>query len=323
MRYKKCINRGQIRYVFFWAIFVGSFNCSANSYHPENYSISSISAVSSSSSSSNSGSSSTIINSSSSSSSSISNIDNYLNDEIRLDHASYVFRFKHSVYNVTIPENSVGKTYAQQLPDEDKVGIQVIPNLDVKFRIVSGDRDKLFKAEERLVGGFAFLAIKTRTSNVILNREKTDEYRLAIKAFGTQIEANGKHLYESETVVLLRVLDRNDLSPLFYPTEYSKTVPEDTPLHKSILQVNAEDADLGINGEIYYSFLQENDNFAVHPTSGVITLTRSLHYLEKNIHELIVLANDRVSAASHRLNQASKAKVIIKVEPVSEYSILI
>ncbi|XP_055855772.1 fat-like cadherin-related tumor suppressor homolog isoform X2 [Episyrphus balteatus] len=313
MRYKKCVNKGQIRYVFFWAIFVGSFNCSAySSYHPENYSISSISAVSSS-----------IISSSSSSNSitsSSNNIDDYVNDDIRLDHdASYVFRFKHSIYNVTIPENSVGKTYALQLPDEDKVGIQVIPNLDVKYRIISGDRDKLFKAEERLVGGFAFLAIKTRTSNVILNREKTDEYRLGVKAFGTQLEPNGKHLYESETVVLLRVLDRNDLSPLFYPTEYSKTVPEDTPLHKSILQVNAEDADLGINGEIYYSFLQENDNFAVHPTSGVITLTRSLHYLEKNIHELIVLANDRVSAASHRLNQASKAKVIIKVEPVNLY----
>ena len=42
---------------------------------------------------------------------------------------------------------------------------------------------------------------------------------------------------ETETVVYVRVLDTNDLNPLFYPTEYEETVPEDTPLHRSILKV--------------------------------------------------------------------------------------
>ncbi|XP_037908128.1 fat-like cadherin-related tumor suppressor homolog isoform X10 [Hermetia illucens] len=235
------------------------------------------------------------------------------------DHTAYIFKFDHALYNVTIPENSVGKSYAVQPPNEDRLGIKIIPNLDVKFRIVSGDRDKLFKAEDRLVGDFVFLAIRTRTGNVILNREKTDEYRLGIKAVATQMERNGKHLYECETVVSLKVLDRNDLSPLFYPTEYSKTVPEDMPLHKSIVKVIAEDADLGINGEIYYSFLDDTDYFAIHPTTGVISLTRRVKYVDRSIHELTVLATDRGSSTSNRMSQASKAKVTIRVRPVNLY----
>ena len=234
------------------------------------------------------------------------------------DHQAYIFKFEKPLYNVTIAENSVGKTYALQPPnDENRLGIQIIPNLDVKFRIISGDRDKLFKAEERLVGDFVFLAIRTRTGIVILNREKTEEYKLGIRASATQFERNGKHVYDCETLVKLKVLDRNDLSPLFYPTEYSKTVPEDMPLHQSILKVMAEDADLGINGEIYYSFLDDNEYFAIHPTSGVISLTRHLKYSDKSLYVLMVLASDRGIGSNHRLNQASKAKVVIKVEPVS------
>jgi protocadherin Fat 1/2/3 len=45
--------------------------------------------------------------------------------------------------------------------------------------------------------------------------------------------------------------------------------------------VKAEDADSGINGEIYYSIAEETDQFAVHPVSGVISLTRPLVYRQE------------------------------------------
>ncbi|EAA03233.5 AGAP011529-PA, partial [Anopheles gambiae str. PEST] len=93
-------------------------------------------------------------------------------------------------------------------------------------------------------------------------------------------------------------------------------ITEDTPLHKSILHVVAEDADLGLNGEIYYSILDETEQFAVHPTTGVITLTRPLRFAERALHELTVVANDRGIGSTSR-NQASKARVKIKVLQVS------
>lgn len=211
----------------------------------------------------------------------------------------------------------MGKIYAVQPTNEARMGISSAPDIDIKYRIIAGDKDKLFKAEERTVGDFTFLAIRTRTGNIVLNREKTDLYHLKVRATGTRRDYKTKIVQEDECIVNVIVLDTNDLSPLFYPNEYSITVPEDMALHQNIVKVMAEDADLGINAEIYYSFLEETDWFSVHPTSGVISLTRPLKYIEKSLHELIVIANDRGSSPSNRHSQPSKAKVKIHVEQVS------
>lgn len=188
------------------------------------------------------------------------------------------FRFTQSLYNVSIPENSIGKTY---VVPENRMGIKLASadsDVDVKFRIVSGDREKFFKAEERTVGDFCFLLIRTRTSNVdVLNRERKDRYVLEVRATSSRRDSRNRMItLEADVTVVVTILDTNDLNPLFYPIEYETTVTEDTPLHRSILRVIAEDADLGRNGEIYYSFAEETDQFAVHPVSGVITLTRPL-----------------------------------------------
>lgn len=188
------------------------------------------------------------------------------------------FRFTQALYNVSIPENSIGKTY---VVPEERMGIKLASadsDVDIKFRIVSGDRDKFFKAEERTVGDFCFLLIRTRTNNVdVLNRERKDRYVLEVRATTSERDGRNRAItLEADATVVVTILDTNDLNPLFYPTEYETTVTEDTPLHRSILRVIAEDADLGRNGEIYYSFAEETDQFAVHPVSGVITLTRPL-----------------------------------------------
>ncbi|EDW19762.2 fat-like cadherin-related tumor suppressor homolog isoform X3 [Drosophila mojavensis] len=225
--------------------------------------------------------------------------------------------FSHQTYNVTIPENSIGKTYAKGVLHEDLAGITIDSKYDIKYRIISGDKEKLFKAEERLVGNFAFLSIRTRTSNVVLNREKTEEYNLKVRALITYANGKNNSIYETDTTIHVKVLDRNDLSPLFYPTEYAVTVPEDTPKHDSILKVIADDADLGINGEIYYSFLIESESFAIHPTTGDITILKQLNYAENSHYELIVLANDRGAAINQQSYQSSKAKVSITVKQVN------
>jgi hypothetical protein len=171
----------------------------------------------------------------------------------------YQFNFAHPIYNVTIPENSVQKTYAiQPYSDKDRMGIQLFdvdkPShqiVDVKYQIVGGDKNKIFKAEERIIGDFAFLTIRTRTNNIVLNREKGDSYRLRVRATITRssrIGSKRRSIQEVDALVDVKVLDKNDLSPLFYPTKYSITIADDTPLHQSILRVTAEDADVGING---------------------------------------------------------------------------
>ena len=64
-------------------------------------------------------------------------------------------------------------------------------------------------------------------------------------------------------------------------------VPEDTPLHRSIAQVKADDADLGVNGEVYFSLADvSSEQFAVHPLTGVLTLTRPLVFAEQTFHDV-------------------------------------
>ncbi|XP_077287800.1 fat-like cadherin-related tumor suppressor homolog [Arctopsyche grandis] len=234
------------------------------------------------------------------------------------------FRFQHPIYNVTIPENSVGKVYAKQPPGEDTLGLRTSQdgNLDVRYKIINGDKNKFFKAEERQVGDFCFLSIRTRTGNTdVLNRERKDKYTLEVRASASKRDGKNKILMEADTTVIVKILDTNDLSPLFYPTEYSITIPEDAPLHQSIIKVTAEDADFGFNGEIYYSFLEETDQFAIHPSSGVVTITRPLTLNERSYHEIVVLGKDRgalfqTSGTSH----AARAMLTIKVKQVNLFS---
>ena len=232
------------------------------------------------------------------------------------------FQFTSKIYNVSIPENSVAKVYAVPPPGSVRMGVQVHPALtNIRFKITSGDREKFFKADHETVGDFCFLNVRTRTGNVdVLNRERRDRFVLEVRGTASKEDGGNRISLEATTQVVVTVSDTNDLKPLFYPTEYSETVFEDTPVHQSILKVVAEDADLGRNGEIYYSFADDTDQFAIHPTSGVISLSRPLRYNEGTYYELAVIAQDRGVTMKSGSGMLSRARVRIRVKSVNLYS---
>jgi len=186
-------------------------------------------------------------------------------------------------YNASIYENNVGKSYVTA--DGERMGIQLPsvffpsarngqqPLPDIRYRIVAGDKNRLFKAESRLVGDFSFLLLRTRTGQVdVLNRERADLHKLRVRAtLRSPVDGTDSDLLDAEADVWVHVLDTNDLSPMFYPSEYEANVPEDAPLHSSILAVKADDADVGINSQIYYSLAQSSDQFAVHRKLDLVT----------------------------------------------------
>ncbi len=225
------------------------------------------------------------------------------------------FHFTQNTYNATILENSVAKTFVTPIV---KMGMFITdPTLDIRYRIISGDRNKLFKAEARTIGDFCFLRIRTRSGmQKVINRESQDTISLVIKAVAKY--KNGPSL-SSQCEVTIHVEDANDAFPLFYPTSYELDLAENTPLHQSVLQVSASDADIGVNGEIYFSFDQGTETFAIHPTSGVITLTRPLSYIEQNSYELDILAEDRGPRLGMGASVA-RAKLSIQVRPVNFFS---
>lgn len=250
------------------------------------------------------------------------------------------------VVDSTLPPSQVTKTILKDDPSFPyspyvRMGVylgSVNAPFIVKYKIIGGDDRKLFKVEGRRVGDFSFLLIRTRSvEGGTLNREYQELYHLKIRAtISTHPQFLHNHLERETPIgivhqlkslrvklrcdVNLRVEDSNDLSPLFYPTEFNVEIPSDTPIDTKITQVTAFDSDSGVNGEIYYYLdtsnlsLEEaaNFDFTVHPTRGFVSVVRPLtaHSLEssrgtstyrtsergsstRTFRELIIYATDR------------------------------
>ena len=227
-----------------------------------------------------------------------------------------LFHFTHAHYNASIAENAIGKTYV--LTERVKMGIFTTDaTLSIKYRVVGGDPTRFFKAEEEKVGDFSFLRIRTRTTVLaVLNRERQETFDLSVKAVARY--PNAPKLV-TQTTVTVRVTDANDLSPLFYPTSYSVDVAENAPLYSSVASVTASDADIGVNGEVYYSFERRTDTFAIHPTSGVVILTQRLSYADVDRYQLTVLAMDRGPSLRYQA-RVSRALLMVNVHEVNYHA---
>ncbi|XP_025063474.1 protocadherin Fat 1 isoform X5 [Alligator sinensis] len=230
----------------------------------------------------------------------------------RPHHASPM-QFTKVQYNATVYENSAAKTYVGH---PVKMGIYIRnPLWDIRYKIISGDNENLFKAEEYVLGNFCFLRIRTKGGNTaILNREVKDHYILTVKAVEKHTNT------EARTKVRVQVLDTNDLRPLFSPTSYSVSLPENTAIRTSIARVSATDADIGTNGEFYYSFKERTDMFAIHPTSGVVVLTGRLDYSEAKLYEMEILAVDRGMKLYGSSGISSMARLTVHIEQANEHA---
>ncbi|OWK59504.1 Protocadherin Fat 2 [Lonchura striata] len=216
--------------------------------------------------------------------------------------------FTHFFYNATIYENSAPKTYVESYV---KMGIyKKVPEWDIRYRIASGDNSGLFKTEEHVIGDFCFLRIRTRSSNTaLLNREVKDSYMLIIKATESTLA------YEAWAKVLIHILDRNDLKPLFSPPSYKVSIREDTPLKTVVNTLSATDADAGQNAEFYYALSTKSNLFTVHPTTGAVMVTGRLNSTHRGRHNLQVLAVDRMRKITEGNGFGNLASLTIQVEP--------
>ena len=122
-----------------------------------------------------------------------------------------------------------------------------------------------------------------------LDREERDFYRVNIIAFD-----GGEPPELGVMEVNIAVGDANDHGPQFLNSTYKVVIPESARPQANIVKVQAEDKDIGINGEIRYH-LSDNDHadvFEIDEESGEITLKGSLDYEETKRYLLTVEATD-------------------------------
>uniref|UniRef100_UPI00398E5349 cadherin-related family member 2 n=1 Tax=Pristiophorus japonicus TaxID=55135 RepID=UPI00398E5349 len=140
-----------------------------------------------------------------------------------------------------------------------------------------------------------------QTGNVILNgtlsyADKSKSYQLTIKASDYGGMHNGNFIIQSTTVfAFINVKDVPDMNPVFLNIPYQTTVPENTPMGRTIFQVLAIDGDRGINDNITYA-IQSSEHpglFEIVTWSGDIFVNGSLDREVLPVVELQVIAKEK------------------------------
>uniref|UniRef100_A0A3B3XID2 Cadherin domain-containing protein n=1 Tax=Poecilia mexicana TaxID=48701 RepID=A0A3B3XID2_9TELE len=211
-----------------------------------------------------------------------------------------------------------------------------IPEIDlnVSESAFTGEKFALPKAFDADVGVYSVKAYKlshnehfaldaqnagdpTVSAEMVLQKPLDREKQSLIKLTLTATDG-GKPAKSGTLLINVNVEDVNDNIPVFDKPLYKVRVPENTPLGAAVISVHARDLDEGINGEIQYSFInQDNDNnvnkFSINPITGEINIKDELDHERNNVVELRVQAKDRGTST-----RASHCKVLIEITDIND-----
>ena len=127
-------------------------------------------------------------------------------------------------------------------------------------------------AQGNEAGHFAVFPDGQLYINATLNRRHTAYYRLGVTATD--------QLHSASTTVIIYITTANKNTPVFVNQTYSFSLLSNLPVGGFVGRVEAVDKDLGLNGEVQYSLLENKEGvFSVDEKTGIIRLTRKL---EKN-----------------------------------------
>uniref|UniRef100_A0A3Q3A5V5 Protocadherin 2 alpha b 10 n=1 Tax=Kryptolebias marmoratus TaxID=37003 RepID=A0A3Q3A5V5_KRYMA len=206
--------------------------------------------------------------------------------------------------------------------------------LNVSELALPGEKFSLPKAFDADVGGYSVKAYKLSqnehfTLDVQNNGEPSmfaelalhkplDREKQPFMKFTLTALDGAKPPKSGTLLITVNVQDVNDNIPIFDKHLYKATVLENTPPGAAVISVHARDLDEGLNGEIQYSFInQDHDNivdkFAIDALTGEITVNGGLDHETNNAVELRVQAKDK------GLNsRASNCKVLVEIIDVND-----
>ncbi|XP_051810286.1 protocadherin alpha-10-like [Acanthochromis polyacanthus] len=127
-----------------------------------------------------------------------------------------------------------------------------------------------------------------------LDRETSSQYNISITATD-----EGSPPLSSTSVINVHVSDVNDNKPLFTESVINVYVKENSPVGVVIKTVSADDADIDQNGQVSYSFLQNNSDSLplstmvnINSETGDIISLQSFNYEELKTFQFKVQATD-------------------------------
>lgn len=165
-------------------------------------------------------------------------------------------------------------------------------------RVSDKDSGANGKVQCRLQGNVPFRLQEYESFSTILvdgrlDREQKDTYNLTIQA-----EDSGIPPLRATKSLVVKVTDENDNPPLFLKPHYQEMVMENNLPGSCLLEVAAEDPDLGMNGTVSYSIvpgeikhMDVNTYVSINP-SGRIYSMRSFDHEYTRTFDFKVLARD-------------------------------
>lgn len=146
-----------------------------------------------------------------------------------------------------------------------------------------------------------------------LDRETQATYALELVAVD-----GGTPSRTGTTRINLKVKDYNDNSPIFDRNSFSVELAEDAPVGTLLLDLNAEDPDEGLNGEVVYGFGNQvpqeiRQLFRVDRKTGRLTLESPVDFETKNTYEFDVQATDLGPNPSPAI-----CKIVVQVQDVND-----
>ncbi|XP_022254266.1 cadherin-23-like [Limulus polyphemus] len=177
-------------------------------------------------------------------------------------------RFLLPRYEARINENEANflSPLVVQARDDDLNGTK---NSEVRYQIIRGDQENNFSIDS--VSG----EIKPRTP---LDFEKIAQGKGDIRTFTLTVQAYdlGLPSLHSDVSVVIYVQDKNDFSPVFQHSFYTKSIPEDTTENTPVVQVLAFDGDHSpSNSRVVYRIQSgAQDKFVIDANSGVISVAQ-------------------------------------------------
>lgn len=146
-----------------------------------------------------------------------------------------------------------------------------------------------------------------------LDRETQASYALELVAMD-----GGNPSRTGTTRINVKVKDYNDNSPVFDRNSFSLDLPEDAPVGFLLLDLNAEDPDEGLNGEVVYGFGHQAPTeirqlFRVDRKTGRLTLESPIDFESKTTYEFDVQATDLGPNPTPAI-----CKIVVQVQDVND-----
>ena len=146
--------------------------------------------------------------------------------------------------------------------------------------------------------------------NQTLDYETYDRYELWIKTF-----YETRPLFSAAKKISIVISDKNDNAPQFESSLVKVTIPEELYPPFDVAEVYAVDPDTGVNGEVNYKLLNDNDGmFEVDESNGLIKCNQQLDREVMDRYTLKLVAVD--NGEPRRLS--STATVLLTLQDVND-----